>query len=72
MASCYPSGTRFAVTDEPQDWASLLRPAIAEIEAAPAIDECHHCGAPSPGSRCRYCNTVRASVDAAPGRPVFG
>ena len=24
----------------------------------PRRDECHHCGAPSPGSICRYCNTV--------------
>ncbi len=73
MSSFYPSGTHHAVTDEPQGWASLLRRAIAEIDAAAvAPTECHHCGAPSPGSRCRFCNTVHASVDAAPGRPVFG
>lgn len=69
MASFYPSGTHH--DDEPQGWAAALSHAIAEIEAA-APDECHHCGAPVPGSRCRFCNTVHASVDAAPGRPVFG
>ncbi len=41
------------------DFAPLieaLKRAKAKIER-PAKDECHHCGAPSPGSICRYCNT---------------
>ncbi len=28
----------------------------------PRRDECHHCGAPSPGSICRYCNTVHRRI----------
>jgi len=71
MASFYPSGTHFAATDAQPRCSSSLRRAIAEIEAA-APDECDHCGAPSPGSRCRFCGTAHAAVDAAPGRPVFG
>lgn len=37
----------------------------AWIRCAPlriAIDECRHCGAPSPGSKCRYCNTTRGPL----------
>ena len=49
MASFYPSGTHFAATDAQTRCSSSLRRAIAEIDAAEAPDECHHCGAPSPG-----------------------
>jgi hypothetical protein len=34
----------------------------AMIKCAPrviALDECHHCGAPYPGVKCRYCNTTK-------------
>ena len=44
-------------------WSRAIQGDLAAIERAlsPARimrDECHHCGAPSPGSICRYCNTV--------------
>ena len=44
-------------------WNRAIQGDLAAIERAiyparTARDECHHCGAPSPGSICRYCNTV--------------
>ena len=38
-------------------FAELTR-AQKATERARAADECHHCGAPSPGDVCRYCSTV--------------
>lgn len=38
----------------------------------PHRDECHHCGAPSPGARCRYCETVRIPKGAVPVYGVSG
>lgn len=37
-------------------------------EAVDARRECHHCGAPSPGDRCRYCGTVHVVEDQQRGR----
>ena len=31
---------------------------VSYLELPASVDECHHCGAPSPGDVCRYCNTV--------------
>ena len=44
-------------------WNRAIQGDLAAIERAiyparTARDECHHCGAPSPGDECRYCNTV--------------
>lgn len=32
--------------------------AASYLELPAPVDECHHCGAPSPGNVCRYCSTV--------------
>ena len=48
-------------------WSRAIQGDLAAIERAlyPAgvvQDECHHCGAPSPGDVCRYCNTVHRRI----------
>ena len=34
---------------------------VSYLELPASVDECHHCGAPSPGDVCRYCNTAHRS-----------
>ena len=39
-------------------WTYPAEARVSYLELPAPVDECHHCGAPSPGDVCRYCNTV--------------
>ena len=44
-------------------WTYPAEARVSYLELPAPVDECHHCGAPSPGNVCRYCATVHREPD---------